>query len=631
MTAESKALRERSAEAVQADVVRLLESELNDAALLEQLEQLSRARRFDGLTWLWGPVLYQRSRVRFGPFIRTHFSRFSIGKRGAMRAVPWEGDAGQRLDAWLTEVDAADDFFLFQQLYHWKHSQGSFRISAWEPRWRTDLLQAFREASTPAQRVLALQKYDLPGTLDENTAVALYQTDPAAAGPFIMKHMAFLWGSEKRLWEKLIAAAHARGDQHLGYQVYRRMVDEKRWRADALKLAETVTDPADLCRELGLRHPEGWQIPPGNTFCVLLEKRGSDVLPYVRQHLRTMFRSWLGFRDGYARLIALAAKHEWWDLWSALVRTCATDAEFNQNVRRLLKLAADSPDIARERLLMLAGVAREWNFGPWGIIQVRQLEDDVAILFHERFPELLRGPFRSSLAVGNFGVLPGFTEKLLAAADEQLIDFLASRLITRTASPWGFGVEQLRAAERLSQYYEGFRDDESRFSARAVRVLSQVPAYSIRQYHQLIRTNRLARLFYARSASGFLADGAGIRNLLESPEIHAQALAFRVLGLEDRTARDLAAENLDLLLPTLLRALHRRTRLLAFRALENAAGTPNRARRIHDRCREALDLPDRKYPKEQLVGLIGRLLRRWPELCLPAERCIATTSPREVA
>ena len=38
------------------------------------------------------------------------------------------------------------------------------------------------------------------------------------------------------------------------------------------------------------------------------------------------------------------------------------------------------------------------------------------------------------------------------------------------------------------------------------------------------------------------------------------------------------------------------------------------ARLVLRRAREALRLPDKKYPKEELVGLIGRVLHRQPQL-----------------
>jgi len=106
-----------------------------------------------------------------------------------------------------------------------------------------------------------------------------------------------------------------------------------------------------------------------------------------------------------------------------------------------------------------------------------------------------------------------------------------------------------------------------------------------------------------------------VRNLLEAPEIHVQAMIYRALGLRDDRAARLAAANIDILIGTLLRPLHRRTRMAAFEALENAASaTAEAAARICARAREAFELPDTRYPKERLVGLIGHILSRWPAL-----------------
>jgi hypothetical protein len=69
-----------------------------------------------------------------------------------------------------------------------------------------------------------------------------------------------------------------------------------------------------------------------------------------------------------------------------------------------------------------------------------------------------------------------------------------------------------------------------------------------------------------------------------------------------------------MLLGTLLRPLHRSTRMLAFKALRNAATTQEAAARIAARAREALDLPDTHYPKPALIELIGNLLHRYPAL-----------------
>ena len=55
---------------------------------------------------------------------------------------------------------------------------------------------------------------------------------------------------------------------------------------------------------------------------------------------------------------------------------------------------------------------------------------------------------------------------------------------------------------------------------------------------------------------------------------------------------------------------------------EDAARLPPGPERdaLLKKARQALDLPDLNYDKEALVGLIGRILHRWPELRRPREQ-----------
>jgi hypothetical protein len=622
--ADDTAVRNRKPAAVRADIEALLAAPLSDTQLRGRLEELAQANAFGGYTWLWGPDLYRRNRVLFRPFILNHFASWLTTGAWRVKEVAWKGDTGRRLDAWLAEVDANDDVALFQRLYNWKQRSGRSWSQVDFKLWRTDLLQRFQAATSGPARQTVLAKLDMSGHLDEPAALALYRLDRRAAAPFILRHLPSLWGmwgQKRQLWSQLFQTALTEDDGDFAWPLYRFQVSQSEWENDVLQLSESVSEPAQLCAELERRQPEGYDLQLGMTLYRLVERRGRDVLPYVQKHLHTVYRSWWGSgRDGYKKLVQLAAAREWWDLWSALVRTCSQPQEYNTEVAGLLKDSRHGDVEVQRRLLMLTGISREWNFGPFGLAQVQQLDEATAARMYERFPDLLRGPFKMNVSTGWHATLPKLTEAVIAAEDETLIDYLASRAVTRASHPAGWGQDQVDIAERLSRYYEGFREDEDRFSLRAVQVLSQVPAYSIWNYNQLLRTNRLARMFYARSASAYLSHPQGIRDLLEAPEIHAQALAFRVLGLDSDVARRLAVDNIDLLQATLLRPLHRDTRLLAFRALENAASDAASATRIHQRCREALDLPDKKYPKEHLVGLIGRLLHQWPELRSERER-----------
>jgi hypothetical protein len=221
----------------------------------------------------------------------------------------------------------------------------------------------------------------------------------------------------------------------------------------------------------------------------------------------------------------------------------------------------------------------------------------------------------------------GSGPRLLAAAraanDDELVGLPASRYATQV----GFNLISLqlatvKIADELASEYQAVRDrDEPQFARRAANVLTQIPAFAIANMNQLLQTNALARLLFVRSFSSFLTVPAAVRDLVEGSDVHVQMLGYRVLAQDDVRAQKIAADSLEILLGTLMRPLHRKTRLAAFGALANAARADSAAAaHVLRRAREALRLPDKKYPKEQLAGLIGRILHERPELRGPRER-----------
>jgi hypothetical protein len=56
--------------------------------------------------------------------------------------------------------------------------------------------------------------------------------------------------------------------------------------------------------------------------------------------------------------------------------------------------------------------------------------------------------------------------------------------------------------------------------------------------------------------------------------------------------------------------------------LANAANSLVAARLILERAKDALNLPDVRYPKEQLLALIAKVIHRWPELRGPREQFV---------
>ncbi|WP_426735055.1 gliding motility protein [Myxococcus faecalis] len=605
----------------------------SNAELRAQLEALAQRPWFREFSWLWGPSLHVRDRVLFRPLILSWLRVGNLTATGKW-VDPWQGENAAALETWLADADRHDDVEVFRRLYEWR--QQGLGLKKAEARWREDLTQRFRDARTRAARQLVLTKLDVEtGRLDEATALALDDVDAELARPLIRQRLPFAWGpgvpQEKQhaMWTTLRERLLARGDTELAWALYRRLVTEDAWRADVFALTQSVKDSQALVRALEEHHPDIAPTGAAEVFVELAERRGRDVVPYLLAHLSTVFPRWAGLHarpknaKGLPDLLELCRVRGWEDVWGAALRTSATAETFDQEVLKLVHDAKADPAVTRGRLLQVAGTGGEWNRPGLGVTRVLPLTDATAVMLYARFPELLRGPFRMHVSSGWRSSYPELVGRALERRDEELLDFLASRAATQ-AQPTHAGNkrqrEWVRVLDALATHYEELPKEDGVFARRAANVLGAIPAYAIWADKTLLSQNRLARLLLMRSDELYLADARAVRDLLESPQIHVQALAFRLLGRDAPRARELAASNTDVLQAALLRPLHRRTRLMAFGALTNAAlHDVDTARGLLARMRDAFALPDQRYPKEELVALLAKVLRRWPELRGPAE------------
>ena len=581
------------------------------APLRTELEKASVLPWFNNLSYLWGPWLWRKLktdatvRVALRPLLLSHLNQSAMDRKarwgGTWAAAPRE------LEAWLAEVDAAEDLEVFRRLIQWKLLQTSWTEFA--PKWRAMLLQRVKAARTPPERQSALARFDFPAQLDEPTSLALYELFGPSVRSFVLTRLPW----KTPFWEKLHQRALAARDEELAWELYRTQVELPRWTKDVRTLITTVSDREAFVAELEKRHPRQVQ-DGGPVFLELAQPRGVDALPDLQRHVRAVFPrwGWFGGTEGKAlpQLVALAHANAWTVLWARLLQTSATPELWNSEVKRLLLADARTMTV-QQQLHLLTGVGGEWNFSGFGFAQAQALTDEVACLMDDRAPALLRGPFRMHLPIGYRFGYPRLLTRVLAADDEVLVDFFASRLAIDFAVT-GDTVEKVR------KHFEAL--EGSVFIRRATHALSMMPAFAIWNYDALLRKNELARLLFERSTPLYLGDGVLVRELLESPQIHVQALGFRVLATDDARAGPLAAAQVDLLVPTLLRPLHRRTRLLAFAAIDNACRVSEAAAAVFlVKAKQALSLPDRKYPREELIGLIGRVLARWPKLRSQAE------------
>ncbi len=598
----------------------LLAQQPHDTRLRDHLEGLRRDQALPGLTWYWGPLLHARNPAVFREFLERHFCEFRFGALASVRRVAWKTHA-DRLEPWLSRARANRETWLSRRLLRWKFGKLPYGVD--EPAFRKALAADYAAARTPAAQAIVLEEYDDTWfELDEPTATALYTHNPACAS-FLLKHLtrtfALIADREKRVtWRGLHDCALKAGDEAFALALYRRQAPLRDWQRDIERLAREIEDPAALNARLRVLHPEGWNLKLAPGMAALLELRGRDVMPYVREKLASVVGGWLDRKPD--DLLALARRRGWWDLWAALARVTSNPSYFNRAVAELLDDRALTDRERIERLRALAGVSREWSWPGIGLARIHALEDDLAARLHERYPELVRGPFRPNVAPTWWQGGP----KLLAAAqqagDDVLVDMLASRYVTRMRYDFpGFQArfsETVKTAEELAIRYQAVRDaDAARFARRAANVLTQIPSYAIERFPRLLRTNGLARLLFVRSASAFLSVPEAVRDLVEADEIHVQMLGYRVLAQDDPRARRLAAELAEIVQGALLRPLRRGTRLAAMGALANAARADlETARGVLRRARQALRLSDRHYPREELAGLIAQILALWPTL-----------------
>ncbi len=617
-------------------IEQLLDSQTDDQRLRDNLEGLCRDPLFPGLTWFWGPRLYARNKVVFRPIVLNHFSNWiAVGNR--WKRVAWSDHAAD-LEAWIEAARAARDVRLVRRLLRWKFMPAK----GWgvdNERWSAALVEAYRVAPTPAARAIVLDEFDDWFQLDEAAAMRLYDVD-RGAGAFILRHLPsfYTWGNEKRaMWDKMGRLARSHGDEKLYLALYRRLMPVDRWETEVLALAEAVVEQAELNRLLESRHLQGYDIKRGGTVLKLLERRGRDVMPYVRAKLEETVGGW-GRDDDAKRFVELAERKGWWDLWAATVRTSSMPKLFNACVGKLMREEGLGDATRRERLTALAGVSREWSWPGVGLARVHSLDDNLACLVYARYPDLIRGPLLPNVTPTWWQGAPGLIKAAQAAHDDDLVDILASRYATRISWRRRWNPKEKPdaveiTASEVAAYYQAIRDrDANEFARRAANVLTRIPAYTTFNQNELLRTNDLARLLFVRSLDQYLAVPQAVQDLVEGSNIHVMMLAYRVLALPDPRARALAAENVEILLGTLLRPLHRKTRMAAFEALANAARHDEAvARRIHARAHEALKLPDKKYPKPELIGLIARILAAHPALAGAAERPVVYRQQRAAA
>ena len=456
-------------------------------------------------------------------------------------------------------------------------------------RWAAELAARYTAAATSEARAAVLGALDLPYTLDEDTALALYAIQPALSSEFVQRHL----------------PRGRRADDALHFALYRMQAPAEEWARDTAELARRVSDAQTLCEELERRHPQRWRPDVGPGLHALALERGQHMLPYLERHAAEVWSP--RRRSGYEEMLELAQRRGWWQLWANLLASCASPAQYDREVMALVADTQTADAELRQRLLVLAGVWAPLQEGQPHRRAARALKEETLLALYERFPHLARGPFRTQLDPSASRPLSRLIDLAVEHRDTELVDHFAARLAARLERS---GAERLmQAVARMAEHLSGGADVRADLGARAARIVQQLPRLP-RSLRQLLQRNPLAHLLFERAAGECVHSQAAAGALLQADEPHVRALAVHALTADHPAARETLHEQLDAVLAALERPLAAPVRRRALQALARSAHEPDEARRTVAWARKTLA----RGPDADVLTLIGTQLAQHPSL-----------------
>jgi hypothetical protein len=602
----------------------LNDAALDDEKLLGKLKELSASKFLGHFTWWYGPRLYSRNKTLFRAFILAHFRTTGVGdgQTGPVfNLVPWGTGQGKGLALWLDEADRSDDVLLTRQLIEWKVLGMGWKAGrTWLAQ---ELVTRMKAAQSVPVRDVVMAKFDVwLLELDEQTAIRVYRAGADQTRAFILRHLAFMWdvnSAERMLARHLHEKAIKAEDYALADVIYRRRVPMAKWERDAVEMCKQIPEPALLMDRLRRTEPIGPGVDLKYGLIKILEARGKDVLPYAVRSVHDASRGWQGKHQ--APYLEAAKTNKWWELWAQAARTPGNDAEFSEQVEWVL-MSPGVPALAKRVLLgMLANVAADAGHSGLGVPKPVTLGDKQALMLYKMFPEILRGPLRAVInyngAANHRGYQTLITE-VGAKQDWAMLDSMASQVMTLYVGSTGKNLNsKVRDdLERFRGYFKALKEkDPGAFALRAAGVLSLLRSSDAVAGME----NPVARLFLSRTRENLLSQWQVLCDMAESANDAVRGLAFKTLAVNDPRAKKAALTCVDALMGVMLAPLNTRMRRDGLAALANAGEADlEAAKMILPRAQDALEIADRRYPRQGLVSLIGRLMGAWPELAAGA-------------
>ncbi len=576
----------------------LLQSNLDRGALRRELETLAQERAFRDLAPLWAPALFARDAYFFETFLLRHLD----GNRHA-----------EVIRALLPQAEAGEHDTLFQGLY------GKLVATAdWQTRgreWNKEIL-ALAQSSESDERVLrTVQRREVRRawwlSLAEETALALYHRNPALFREFIQNHVQRGWGRERQPFTKLREAAQQRRDDEFYWFLFRRFADEREWQEELRRLFQQEVPASRISDELRQRHLEyAWDVD-ASLLVDFLEKYGAAVWPYVESNVH-----WIG-RKAEQRLLRAVERLGDETLYWGVFFKVGSPLRWNEALRDLLKKPI-SNDVLWLELQRRTPPEQRWNW--WN------LEPDVALGIYQRDRVLFR-PFLERFVTHPEGTL---FEEAERAQDDEFLDFLSFHLLRQasqlassiayaTRNPRWYRSEQrtkweqeLEAISRrlIARFDRLYAQSPETYIRRAANILSRYRAFEVWRFKNDREHNPAFAYLFTQHREAWHQSPAGIRELLESPNIYVQILGLEILSSGGAEAARRVLENLLMLRALLLGRARRNTKKLVLQCLEQAARQgPAFASRILPLLEEAMDFRGKRAIDERLMVSFVRARR----------------------
>ncbi len=551
----------------------ILKTGNSDAYVRAEIDKLAASPddfvNFRSALMLWAPNLYARNPAYFRCTLLCFWKA--------------SGTWATRLEKWLAEVEAAEDWELLVRLLMWKRrSERSHRFFS------EKFISLFQSSPTQTRRIALMRLFTpVPFHFTEDQAMMIYSVEPTASRAFLLKHLPQNAGLYRDFHNLL-------GDSHDAAPFFRHMASATEWTREVNSLLARTYPPT--LAELEAIFPDN--APSKDLQATLLRLAQTPAtlpfalvkLPHFREKRQQMNHAVLD----HARNVKC------YPLWGELV---ASHRGAVSEIGNLLNSRLDSETIDK---FLNAYVNSNHKTYP-GIQFGLRVSDSESLMFLERFPQFFK---RRRLQYGYNTRFDRLVKAALAQNDPQLIDTLASHLVEVAARS-----HVAEAIQLLLNHYEKLDPRAPASIARLHFILHTATALAHGRDHRF--KNPLADFMVKWNLTAMPPDQSVGSQV---PQIRRAAIELLV---QENSQFRLNATHREWLIGDLLgNSRGNIERKFTFQILAKIPDDDSSAHAILEVARQALRLDAPGYPKNELILLVATLLKRWPNLQSSRERKI---------